>query len=294
MDLRFLDEIKYNSSKTYIGYAQTTGLYFVIFFGVISLIVNIIFIINFIMTLKQNKKNKSSSLEKLMLILSIIECLISLCWIFTAKNFPTNYDIIDDVRDKNLKERIINSRCCNLGFFTTFLYNFDWLLLSFVILHIKDIILNPVESVLKSDKTIKKYFLSCLIFGLFIGIICYLLDIYGRSPMITCNIQLTYLSDRYGEGSLKEKVIVLFMIVPLIPLFLGIYEVICIFKNEEFQNDNETRNFFKSYLIYIGTYIISTFIYAALYIIDYIIKVKYHGYLMWIFCIGTMFICATP
>ena len=294
MDLRFLDEIKYNSSKTYIGYAQTTGLYFVIFFGVISLIVNIIFIINFIMTLKQNKKNKSSSLEKLMLILSIIECLISLCWIFTAKNFPTNYDIIDDVIGKNLKERIINSRCCNLGFFTTFLYNFDWLLLSFVILHIKDIILNPVESVLKSDKTIKKYFLSCLIFGLFIGIICYLLDIYGRSPMITCNIQLTYLSDRYGQGTFKEKAIVSFMIVPLIPLFLGIYGVINILRSDEYKNDNDIKTFFKNYLIYIGTYIISSFIYCLLYIIDYLIKVKYDENLKWVFTIGTMFICSTP
>ena len=294
MDLIFLNETKYNSSKTYIGYAEKTGLFFVLFFGIISLIMNIIFIINYIMRLTKNSKNKLSSLEKIMLILSVVESLISVCWICTAIFFPTNYSIIDDVIDKDLKQRIFNSRCCNLGFFFTFLYNFDWLLLSFVIIHIKNIILNPVDSVLKSDKKIIKYFISCLIFGLFIGIICYILDIYGRSPMITCNIQLTYLSDRYGEGSLKEKVIVLFMIVPLIPLFLGIYEVICIFKNEEFQNDNETRNFFKSYLIYIGTYIISTFIYAALYIIDYIIKVKYHGYLMWIFCIGTMFICATP
>ena len=293
MDLRFLDEMKYNSSKTYIGYAEKTGLYFVLFFGTISLLVNIFFIINFMMKLKQNAKNKLSSLEKVMLILSIIECFISLCWIFTAKFFPTNYSIIDDVINKNLTERITNSRCCNLGFFTTVLYNFDWLLLSFVIVHIKDIILDPVNSVLKSDTKIKKYFLICLIFGLFIGIICYLLDIYGRSPMITCNIQLTYLTDRY-QGSFEEKAIIIFMFIPLIPLFLGIYGVINILKSDEYKNDNEIKIFFQHYLIYIGTYIFSSFIYSLLYIIDYIIKVKYITSLKWLFCIGTMFICATP
>ena len=111
MDLIFLNETKYNSSETYIGYAEKTGLFFVLFFGIISLIMNIIFIINYIMRLTKNSKNKLSSLEKIMLILSVVESLISVCWICTAIFFPTNYSIIDDVIDKDLKQRIFNSRC---------------------------------------------------------------------------------------------------------------------------------------------------------------------------------------
>jgi 1-phosphatidylinositol-4-phosphate 5-kinase len=293
MDYSFL-EYKYNNSTTFVGYAENTGLLLVLLFGSLSLITNLIFMINYIMKLSSNQKNKLSSLEKLMLILSIFESLISTCWIFSAKKFPTNYDIIDNVRNKNITERITNSTCTNIAFATNFCYNFDWLLLCFVIIHVKNIILNPVDSVLKSDKKIKLYILICTIFALFVAIICYILDIYGRSPMITCNIQLTYLTDRYGERSFKEYAIVSFMIVPLIPLFTGIYEVINILKSDEFKNDYEIKAFFKNYLIYIGTYIFSSLLYVIMYIIDYVIKIKYSKTLKWIFCISTMIICITP
>ena len=130
MDYSFL-EYKYNNSTTFVGYAENTGLLLVLLFGSLSLITNLIFMINYIMKLSSNQKNKLSSLEKLMLILSIFESLISTCWIFSAKKFPTNYDIIDNVRNKNITERITNSTCTNIAFATNFCYNFDWLLLYF-------------------------------------------------------------------------------------------------------------------------------------------------------------------
>jgi hypothetical protein len=58
-----------------------------------------------------------------------------------------------------------------------------------------------------------------------------------------------------------------------------------ILKSDEFKNDYEIKGFFKNYLIYIGTYIFSSLLYVIMYIIDYVIKIKYSKTLKWIFCI---------
>jgi hypothetical protein len=85
-----------------------------------------------------------SSLEKLLLPLSIIESAISILWILSCTLFGTENKI-----DEN------ELGCKILGAFQTFCYIFDWLLVYFIFSHLKNMIFNPLNYILKSKKKLE-------------------------------------------------------------------------------------------------------------------------------------------
>ena len=115
-----------SSNIEYIGYAENTGRAIVIILSILSVLVNMIFLLNFGFKLLRNAKNKLSSIEKLMLGLSIDEILISIFWVVSAIFFKDTNEILK-------KENI----CKKISCFEIYYYIFDWTLLSCTIYQIK-------------------------------------------------------------------------------------------------------------------------------------------------------------
>ena len=158
-------------SRNIIAYSPNNNLYIIIP-SFLSIIMNVIFIVNFILIIYLNKgKNKMSSLEKLLLPLSILESLISIFWFLSGKYFGSKEEI------DNKKEE-----CKIFAAFQTFCYIFDWLLVHFTLSHLKNMILNPLNYILKSKK--KNYILSFNKWRICFNILYYFL-LYGICRKIT-------------------------------------------------------------------------------------------------------------
>ena len=265
-----------SSNIEYIGYAENTGRAIVIILSILSVLVNMIFLLNFGFKLFRNAKNKLSSIEKLMLGLSIDEILISIFWVVSAIFFKDTNEILK-------KENI----CKKISCFEIYYYIFDWTLLSCTIYQIKRVILDPVDSVLKSNKKIICYFLLCFFFAFIWTLTSYLLDLNGESPMITCFFKITY--------NKEKRITILFLCsIPVLNIFFAIYQLIIILYSPQFHNDMENIQFLKNYSIYIGAYLISAFLIFILYLLDFFNPDEKTSFLRWFFCICTMLICSTP
>ena len=115
--------------------------------SVLGILVNIGFL--FSSVFKQKKKtgkNKISSLERLLVWLTIIEIGISIIWVIQTGRFNSNKAILNYC-----------SQCKVLAIVTVFLYISDWVILGLTIKQFKQIMLNPLDAILKPDQNIKKY-----------------------------------------------------------------------------------------------------------------------------------------
>ena len=167
--------------KDFIAYSPDTNLYILIP-SFLSIIMNIIFILHFILKLSSNKsKNKMSSLEKLLLPLSILESIISLFWFLSGGFFGS----LTKIKNKN-------QNCKIFGGIQTFIYIFDWILVYLALTHLKNMILNPINYILKSGKKIRNYLLFSGGIAFIGSITCFFTNIVGRSPMITCFLSLDF------------------------------------------------------------------------------------------------------
>jgi len=273
--------------RNIIAYSPNNNLYIIIP-SFLSIIMNVIFIVNFILIIYLNKgKNKMSSLEKLLLPLSILESLISIFWFLSGKYFGTKEEIY------NKKEK-----CKIFATFQTFCYIFDWLLVHFTLSHLKNMILNPLNYILKSKKKIIYYLLISGGSALIFSIISYYMGYVGKSPMLTCFLSIEF----YNDGNINNikdiiglVIVGLICSIPVIILIIGIINSIVVCKNPSYKHDKENRIIFKNHSLYLFIYLIMTFLITTLYVIEFIKKGKIDNvHLENYFFAISLIICITP
>ena len=275
-------------SNDYIAYSKNTGLYILIP-SFLSILMNAIFIIHFIVKLYSNdSKNKMSSLEKLLLPLTILESLISLLWFLSGVIFERENKI-----DDNLEQ------CKILGFFQTFCYISDWLLVGFSISHLKNMILNPIIYILKSGKIILFYLLTSMGTALVFSIICYFMDIVGKSPMLTCFLSLDFYFDKKTNNTDKIVGLIITGLIcffPVINLIFGLIQIIIVCISDSYKKDKENKKIFNDHSLYLFIYFIMTFFLTSLYIVEFINggKIDNNKNLEYYFFIVSVMICTTP
>ncbi len=310
-----------------IGYFENNGRLIFIILSILGILTNIIFVVLYLIRILRGKKNKLSSLEKIMLGLSLSETGISICWMLSAFFYSSNVNIRPDWVDKDNPDfKIIPSRggvnfgCSVIADIQIFCYVIDWLFISFSIIQVKDIILNPVEAVLNAKKKIRKYLIFSFILGILVVIASEIGILYGKSPLITCSLRIdltkrerihyfgpnendkeTYKPGEfdYIYGYLKIGTVLLICCIPLVNIGLAIYNTIKIYSDPDFENDEENKKFLKQYFKYIITYLISCVLFFSLYIIDLFVKVKGNEdakpiIIMIYFKIVSVLFCLTP
>ena len=251
----FDDCSKYNNH--YLDFFNNDILkYCVLFLLSLGIIINIIYILNYY----KNKVENSSSIEKILIYLSYIELFISIIWIL-------NFIFIKYEKFEN-KLKIQSEYCklCNnLSIFSIFFYFLYWLLIIFLLNHIKGILLNPFKNVLNSDKILKIYFLLLIFLSLLITIIyVFAFKIHNLSPIYICFINVK------NQNIYNLIIILLF---PAIIMIIGFFYLLQLFlidfksiKNNSL--DESSKNIFKIILYYILFIFICFELFFLLLIID--------------------------
>ena len=278
-------EINSDILSDYMGYSKKTSYIFVIIFSFLSILMNMIFIVNYLLKKFINKAiKKASSFEQILFIISLLESIISLLWFASGVKYKKRKELLKDVMDDE-----VCTGCKIIGILKTFFYIFDWILSSFAMYHLKNMILNPIKFILKP-----KVFFYVLISGsiaLVLTIISIFLKLIGISPMITCFLTL-------DNDNTFKKVFVAIIIFSLIPLFNLIFffiEVLIIIRNPSYTSDLENKRIFKNHSIYTLINLIITLLMSTLYIIYW--KKKYEvrdNETAWYFYLVTLFLCFNP
>ena len=247
-----------------IGYLNTGWNIFMIFLSCFGIIINLYFGITYLKRIIQlNKDTKQNAInvsliEKILCIISIVETFISVGWLINSLFMSNTF----------LQEQQNISQCRILGLFETFLYLFDWMILSYSLYQIKQMVMNPLR-LLRPDLLLAKHIAICFSISLLFSILCYFLDIVGKSPMITCFIDISQIKNTDNK-LIKNIMFWIFFTSPIILFGFGLFEVIIMAKSNNFKNDKKNEIFFVRYIVYILIYIILAFMLISLYLINYI------------------------
>ena len=118
--------------------------------------------------------------------------------------------------------------------------------------------------------------------------------------MITCFIHPVYEKktspnlDEEFEKIIHYVVLSVFFSIPCINFIYGIIEAVLIYQNITSQNDRENKSLFYKYCVYIGTYIILTFLMFALYFWAFWNPGEPKPFLRWSSYIITLSLVSTP
>ena len=274
----------------YIGYSEKTGKIFVILLSFLSVLINMIFIINYLLKKLVNKKQKKiSSLEQILFILAISESLISLFWGLSAIIYPSTEKMIE--KDSKDEDEDVCIGCKTIGSLLTFFYIFDLFLSGFALYHLKNMILNPIQFILKPFKKIVFYSLISGFVALVITISSSISNMIGISPMISCFLSLN------NDNTAKKIFIMIFIFVPLYNLIFFLTQAIIVLKSKTFKSDSENRSLFKNHCIYT----VINYLMNLLMSISYIIywgkgekeNIKDES-ISWFFYFVTLMICFNP
>ena len=268
-----------------MGYSEKAGYIFVVIFSFLSILMNMIFIINYLLKNSVNKeKRKISSFEQILFILSISESFISLLWFLSATRFSQKKKLL-----KEGSEEEICIGCKILGLAKLFAYVFDWVLSGFTMFHLKNMILNPIKFILKPFKKIMFYVLISIIFALIIVITSYILDLIGVSPLITCFLTI----DKKENDLLRNILVIIFISTPLYNLIFFFIETFIIIVNPSYKTDSENRRIFKNHFIYTLINHLMSLLLPTIYIISWV-KDQLDESITWYFFFVTLIICFTP
>ena len=272
--------------KIYIGFGNDFQNIVMIIFSFFGIFINLYFFISSIKKIIISSKTGNtnlSSIEKILCVISITETFISICWLINSLAMKTTDELISRC-----------NACRVIGNIELFFYVFDWMILSSTLFQIKKMLTNPLET-LKTEKNIIKYIIFCAVFGVFNVILGYFADVEGVSPMLTCFIDIVGWEYEDNEKGIKTFFYVMFFFIPICILLYGIYQVYEIVKLPEFKNNKNNRKFFKSYLLYIFTYIILALLLISVYIIDYFLKQKIpNSAIQFYIKVVTILSCSTP
>ena len=272
-----------------IGYLSTSWNLFMIFLSCFGIIINLYFGITYLKRIIQmNKKTKQNTInvsliEKILCIISIVETFISIGWLINSLFMNNTF--------RQEQEKIF--QCKILGLFETFFYLFDWMILSYSLYQIKQMVMNPLR-LLRPDLLLTKHIAICFAISLLFSILCYFLDIVGKSPMITCFIDISQIKNK-NNILIKNIIFWLFFTSPIILFGFGFYEVIIMAKSNNYKNDKKNEIFFVRYIVYILIYIILAFMLISLYLINYIYGEIIPSWSMKLYIqIITIISCSTP
>ena len=212
---------------------------FILFLLFLGIIINAIYILNYCKN--KEKFQKSSSIEKIFIYLSYIELFISFIWIL-------NFIFIKYEKFKNDSESKYCKLCNYLSLFTIFFYFLYWLLIIFLLNHIKGILLNPFKSVLNSNKIWKFYFLIIILISLVITLLyVFAFEIIDLSPIYICFID--FKNENFFD-------IIIIMLFPIIFIMIGFFLLLHLFlidiksiKNNNL--DDNSKKILKTILYYI-------------------------------------------
>jgi len=247
-----------------IGYLNTSWNIFMIFLSCFGIIINLYFGITYLKRIIQlNKDTKQNAInvsliEKILCIISIVETFISVGWLINSLFMSNTF----------LQEQQNISQCRILGLLETFFYLFDWMILSYSLYQIKQMVMNPLR-LLRPDLLLAKHIAICFSISLLFSIFCFFLGIVGKSPMITCFIDISQIKNTNNK-LIKNIMFWIFFTSPIILFGFGFYEVIIMAKSNNFKNDKKNEIFFVRYIVYILIYIILAFMLISLYLINYI------------------------
>jgi len=265
----------------YVGYAKQGGNIVMIIISILGIIINSIFSIDYlknIISIKNRNNAGISAVEKILCMIAIVETFISVFW------------LVNNIEMNNLTD---DSHCQIIAHFEIFLNLFDWLILSTSLYQIKIILLNPQE-ILESGRRVYKYIIGCLIVSVASLALSIPAKVGGRSPMLTCFLNLDDLKYPYQY--------ILSWLIICIPLFcfgFGGYQVYLIMKSNQYKNDKNNREFFIEYSYFVITYIFSSIILILTYVIHYIIhrvdhdNLESNSYKVFIAFV-TFLTCSTP
>jgi len=281
-NLRIIEESQSDTKN--MGYFENAYI-FVVIFSILSVVINMIFIINYILKKCINKKTKKiSSLEQILFVLSFLDCIISLLWFISG----IKYSKTESMKSDNDNEICLG--CQIIGILQTFFYIFNWILSSLAMFHLKNMILNPIKFILKPFKKILIYLLISGGIAIIVTITCFFFKLIGISPMISCFITF----DINEELKIPKKIILsLIILIPLINIFFFILHSFIICRNPSYKTDSENKRLFKDHSLYNFINHVINILMVTLFIID-LFKKKLNDLGKWYFYFVTLIICFNP
>ena len=271
------------NNLNYMGYSEKSGYIFLVIIIFLSILMNMIFIINYLLKKLINKNQKKiSSLEQILFILSIIDSIISLLWFISAVKYPKKTKMLDP-------ENNVCTGCKILGGLLTFFYIFDWMLSGFGLFHLKNMILNPIKFILKPFKKIIIYILISFCIATGVTITSVFAKLLGISPMITCFLTI-------DTNDTRKIFVMIFILFPVYSLIFFITELLIVITNPSYKTDSENRKLFKNHCIYTLINHLMNLLMSTLYIIfwakgDKGVKDESSS---WYFYLVTLLICFNP
>ena len=173
---------------------------------------------------------KQSSMKHLFAILPILDFITSIYWIISSIVFKKSEDIYNK-----------KYFCFNLSIVYYTVFTFEFFLINFILVHFRQISLNPIEGILQPRKNIKKYMALSLIGTILIIGTAIFFKVIGRSIMNTCFIN-TEQSDNKG----------LIFLIPIFLTFLAIFQILYDLKCRKlFVNDKQVREAYKLNSMYV-------------------------------------------
>ena len=217
----------------------------------LNILINIIYLIlDVIKIFQKNDKNKMTSLEKFLFPLSIIEILVSL-FICISGFLP-----FDKINGNP-------SECKIVGCFQIFFYIFEISSMYMIISHLKHLIMNPLNYILKSNTKLIKNLLIISAISLSLTLVCFFVGIIGKSPMNTCFFKYEHLQD--DEDFEKKIILVIILIYPLFVIGFIVYKIIILTQSDQYKNDTENKVIFKNHIVYLFSYSLTSIFFPILY-----------------------------
>ena len=268
-----------------IGYLEDRKI--IIILSIIGIIINLYFIYLFIKKKFSKYSDYISSIEKLYLLLSIFETIISIFWLINSIMFKNMNDMSNKCDD-----------CIIISHFEIFFYIMDWLILSSLVIQIKFIVIDPFEGIQKANKAIIYYLIISFIFSISMCLICHLIEINGISPMITCLIDFAHIKE--DVDITKQIFFFIFILIPFGSFIYSFFQFYIIINDISYKKEKIIKLFVLEHLIYISVYFILAIFLFIIYFLDYIYNIsakkKNKGdiFLIKFTRIVTILSCSTP
>ena len=170
-----------NSCEERIGYINNKiGRYIFACISTLAVISN--FLIILYNLLRKNKsKNRKASMRKIFLIFPFTDFLTSIYWLLSWIKFYKLGKIEEDIKF-----------CAISGLFYIDVTTFQFTLINFILFHFRKINTNPIQGILKPDRRVIIYIITCFFLGAIVSGLSEYFEIVGISPLNTCFINMKY------------------------------------------------------------------------------------------------------
>ena len=198
--------------------------------SLIGFILNAILILKYFICKEKDNSRKQSSMKLLFTLLPVLDCITSIYWMISSIIFNQAYYI---------NKYYIYCFILSIVYFTV--YTFEFIFINFILVHFRNISLNPIEGILQPGKNIKKYFAFSFIGTSLITGTAIWLEVLGRSVMNTCFIN----TEHSGQKGL-------IFLIPIFLTFLAVFQILYDLKCRKlFLSDKQVREAYKLNSMYV-------------------------------------------